>query len=77
MKIFNPDTEDFSISYDINENKDSQIFTIHSLEMKEFPDFLARHIQKHLADHLLHKRGIRLNVEEDLKRIYKEIECVV
>ena len=67
-RIYNPDVEDFTVIYH------SAPVTIRALEIAEFNIHVADHIKKHLADHLLHKRGIKTNAEEDLKTIFKEIE---
>jgi len=67
-RIYNPDTDDFTVRFN------NEPYTIKALEIQEFPLHVANHIQKHLADHLLNKRGIKVNVEDDLKNIFKEIE---
>jgi len=73
--IFNPDTEDFSVKYDLNGDKNPLTFTIKARDIAYFPEVVANHIKKHLADHLLSKRGATgRNVELTLKGIYKEIE---
>ena len=68
LKIYNPDTEDFTIKYH------NEPYTINSLEIMEFSFPVANHIKKHLADHLLHKRGLKINPQTDLENILKEIE---
>ena len=67
-RIYNPDTEDFTWNYHGNP------FIVKALEIQEFDLPIANHLQKHLADKLLWKRGIKTNAEEDLKNIFKEIE---
>ena len=76
--IFNPDMEDFTVQYDIDGTKNPKPFTIRSLETAKFVPSVAKHIVKHLANHILHKRGaINKNVELTLKRIRKEIEVEI
>lgn len=67
-RIYNPDTDDFTVKFH------NEPYTIHALEIQEYPLPIADHIKKHLADHLLHKRGIKDNPEADLKNIFREIE---
>ena len=74
--IFNPDIEDFSVKYDINGDGSPATFTIRSLESDSFSPVIAKHITKHLANYLLHKRGIKQNSELDLQNIKKEIEII-
>ena len=74
--VFNPDIEDFSVKYDINGDGNPVTFTIRSLESEPFEPVIAEHIIKHLATHLLHKRGVRHNPELDLKNIRKELEVI-
>ena len=73
MRIYNPDIDNFSVWYD-KTGPNAKLYTINSMEIKEFDDQIANHIKKHLANKILHRRGIRDNAEDDLKRIYKEIE---
>ena len=68
VRIYNPDTDDFTVNYE------SKPYTIRGLEIDEFPFHIANHIKKHLADHLLHLRGVKVNPTADLMEIYKEIE---
>ena len=68
VRIYNPDTEDFTVNYE------QKPYTINALEMQEFPYFIAQHIKKHLADKLLHKRGTKINPQDDLENIKREIE---
>ena len=67
-KIYNPDTADFTVNYH------GEPYTIHALEITEFPFPIANHIKKHLADHLLNKRGVKVNPQDDLKKYFEEIE---
>ena len=73
VRIYNPDTENFTCKYN------GVSYTIFALEIEEFPLPIANHIKKHLADHILNKRGVPLdsNPQDFLKEIYKEIEVEV
>lgn len=67
--IFNPDIEDFSCSYG------GKSYTIHALEIETFPFEIAEHIKKHLANHLLNKRGAKAgNPHDTIEAIKKEID---
>ena len=69
VRIYNPDTEDFTW------NIQGTPHTIRALEMEEFPYDVAKLLKKHLADHLLFKRGIGGASPDDLlAEIYEEIE---
>jgi hypothetical protein len=68
IRIYNPDTEDFTVEYS------GVPYTIRALEMESYPTHIANHIKKHLANKLLHDRGIKINPDADLEAIKKEIE---
>jgi hypothetical protein len=70
-RIYNPDIADFTCIFQ------GKPYTICSFEMTEFPLYVAEHIKKHLANHLLHKRGVKNNPQSDLVEIYKEIEVTI
>ena len=70
-RIYNPDTDDFTVNFNGSPH------TIHALEIQEFPIHIANHIKKHLADHLLHKRGVKESPQADLENIFKEIEVII
>lgn len=65
LAIYNPDTEDFTRTYDINENGQPVSFTIHAGEIEKFPKVIAEHLKKHLAKHLTNKRGWAKSNYED------------
>lgn len=68
LRIYNPDTDDFTCNYH------GKPYTVRALDMEEYPLPIANHLKKHLADHLMWKRGVKVNPEVDLKEIFKEIE---
>jgi len=68
VRIYNPDVEDFTVNYH------GYPVTIRSMEMQTYNMEVANHIKKHLADHLLHKRGVKVSPQDDIQAIYKEIE---
>ena len=71
--IFNPDIKDFSVKYDINEDGNPVTFTAPARETSYFSPRIAHHVAKHLADFLLHKRGIKQNPDLDKQNIMEEI----
>jgi len=69
LRIYNPDTEDFTYSWH------GKPYTIPALDVGKFPFHIANHLKKHLANHILWKRGIgKATPELLLKRIFEEIE---
>lgn len=68
IKLYNPDSKDFSVQYD------GESYLIHAMEIEEYPEHIANHIKKHLATHLMYKRGIKHNPSLDHENIVKEIE---
>ncbi len=71
VRLYNPDTDDFTCNWH------GDPYTIHALEMEEYPTPIADHLKKHLADYIFHKRGTKVNAEDDLKAIFKEIEVEI
>lgn len=67
VEIYNPDTEDFECWYD------GQKYITPSLEITQYKKHIANHIVTHLSNHLLNKRGVKTNVEDELKEIRQEI----
>lgn len=74
ISLFNPLSRDFSVTYDINNDKHPITFTIPSFDVAEFDPVVADHIKKHLADAVLNERGVKTNWEADHKDVCKEIE---
>ena len=72
--VFNPDGKDFSVNYDINGNKNPILFTVPARDIAYFEPVVANHIKVALVTHLLHKRGVKNNPEQDLGEIMKELE---
>lgn len=70
--IYNPLYEDFSCNY-ATDNNPPITYTIHALEIETFPTYLADHIAKHLAQHVLGVRGIQTNYDDDFKKAIDEI----
>lgn len=71
ISVFNPLSRDFTIKKNFD-GKD-HTFTVHALESEMFPRFIAEHIKKALSMEVMNTRGVKVNSEEDLKNIYKEI----
>ena len=77
VPVYNPDTEDFTVTYDINGDARPVPFTIHSREIEYFEPVIAKHFRKHLAVHILNKRGVKTNWQDDLEAIRKEMEVIL
>lgn len=67
VRIYNPDTEPFTCRYDGVE------YTIKDLDFAEFPQYIADHIAKHLADKLYLTKAHRTNHDDDIAEIMKGI----
>ena len=65
--LYNPDTEDFTCKFEGKEH------ISHAMRREEFPYYVGKHIQKHLAMHLLNTRSRVKNPAEDYANILKEI----
>ena len=72
VAIFNPDTEDFVVKYDINNDKSPQEFVVRAGEISWWEPFLAKHIKKALADHLFNKRGFLKEAHGNSELAYKK-----
>lgn len=72
--IYNPDNEDFTITYDLNEDKIPLTYTIHAKEYGVFPEPVANHIVKHLADKIIRKREVQTNYEDEYNQVVREIK---
>lgn len=70
-KIFNPDTEDFSVMFALE--KIPEKYTIRSRETLTFPTYLADHITKHLVQYIVLKRGVKTNYEDEYEKVKKEV----
>ena len=74
VPLMNPDSEDFTTTYDINEDGKPVSYTIKSQQIQEFPQIIAEHIKKHLSTQIMNKRGVRKgsNWEDDRRKIINE-----
>jgi len=72
--VYNPDSEDFSTTYDVNGNGDPVTFTIRSFEIGKFEiDAVGKHMLKHLADKILMKRKVKTNWANEHDALMKEL----
>lgn len=74
LTIYNPDSEDFSTTYDLDGNKQPLRYTLHAKEYGIFPSAVAEHLQKHLAHKIVMKRGVKTNYADEYQQVLKEIE---
>ncbi len=75
VPLYNPDTTDFKVKYDINADRNPKTFVAKAQEISWHIPVIAQHIKNHLADHLVNKRGsIKGNFELAKKKALKEIE---
>lgn len=73
--IHNPLFEDFSVNYATDDGP-SITYTLPAGDIQAYPTYLANHITKHLAHHIVTTRGVKTNYDDDLKEAIKEIEDV-
>lgn len=73
--IHNPLYEDFSCTYATDDGPPIT-YTLHAQDIEKFPTYLANHIAKHLAQHIVGVRGVKTNYDDDFKAALKEIEDV-
>lgn len=74
LKLYNPTSNNFTISYDINGDGIPQAFTLHAGEIEPFDTAVAIHIRKHLGHEIaqsLRGKGI---YEDALEKAYKLID---
>lgn len=75
IPLFNPLSEDFSYIY--KDDMDvPHTYTMRALEISFFDPPVARFMAKHLSDAVYHKRGQKLNHDDDIQEILKEIEVI-
>lgn len=70
--LYNPDGQDFTVMYAIDDNP-PQPYTLHAGEAASFPPYVADHIAKHLAHLLVMKRGIKTNYPDEFEATIQEI----
>ena len=70
-RIYNPDSKDFTHRFG---GKD---YTVRAREIEEFPYYIANHLKKHLAFHVLVKRGQVKQRDHYLPKIEEEIEVKI
>jgi len=70
-RIYNPDSRDFVGRFK------GMDYTIRAGEIEEFPLFIANHLHKHLANHLLIKRDQVNTRDYYLPKIMEEIETKI
>lgn len=71
--VYNPTKEDFTCTYDTNGDGQPLSYTVNSMDIAFFPDFIAEHVKKHLADKIIQARGVKTNHEDEYKDILEEI----
>ncbi|MHC4269153.1 MAG: hypothetical protein ACYSWS_03425 [Planctomycetota bacterium] len=73
--VFNPLNEDFTVKYDINNDRNPVAFTIKAKEVSEFNKIVADHLKKHLANRLFDLRGdYKKDRKAQMKKFYKQMK---
>ena len=58
IRVFNPDIKDFTVKYDVSGDRNTKEFKVNARDVAYFDKSIAFHVANHLADFLLHKRGV-------------------
>ena len=75
IHVFNPLNEDFSVQYDVNNDRNPVTFTIKAKEVAKFDPIIAKHLKKHLANRIFDLRGdYAKDREMQMKKFYKKME---
>ncbi len=69
--VRNPTDDDFSVTYDINNNGKPVTFTVPSHTIEYFEPIIAEHIIKHLAQKIVFSRAIKTNYEDEFEETKK------
>ena len=77
VKIFNPLSKDFSVTYDIKGDGDPVLYIIHAGEAETFEKPVADHIKDHLAKHIAQIKRGNGTYEDAYNAAVKEIEWKV
>ena len=56
--VYNPTLEDFWCQYDVDGNRSPKNFIVPARDIAYFAPRIADHVKNHLADAILHKRGL-------------------
>ena len=75
IPIYNPLLKDFSVNYAFNDEAPKE-YTIHAREIESFPEYIALHIAKHLAQKVVWERGIKTSYDDEFDKAYKEITVI-
>lgn len=72
--VHNITKDDFTVTYDTNQDGNPVEYTVEAGEIREFPIAIADHVKKHLAHKITNIRGIKINrYEEEYAAAMKEI----
>lgn len=73
--VYNPTDEEFSVQYDVNEDRSPITFTIKPLDIEYFEPSVANHIKKHLADKILYSKSkMVMDYDKEVAEIKKKME---
>lgn len=72
VAVFNPLKREFEYVW-FNDQNEPITLSIPARDFKYFPPYQGNFMAKHLADAVIHERGIKTNAEDDYKLVMKEI----
>lgn len=72
IPLYNPLDHDFIWPY-LNDDNETQIAVVPSHEISYYLPWLANLLAKHIVDEVLNKHGIKVNHEDDSKKILDEV----
>lgn len=73
ITLFNPLMEDFSYEM-LDDSNNTHTYTMRALEMTTFPKHIALFMRKHLADNVYHNMSTYTNNEDDMKKVFSQID---
>jgi len=69
IKLLNPLSEDFSVTYDVNGDAKPVKFTAVALKITTFDELVGNHVRKHLVEQIINVRGWRIYGSWDNARV--------
>jgi len=75
--LYNPISNDFSVTYDINGDGHPLKFVAPSMTISYFEEPIFSHVRKHLLDHILNVRNLNPTIPANRESIEKEVDVEI